>query len=213
MSYKESLMIMPSQIAYSSVTKKPYIGSEREGYIFLHADSVMRFKDAAKDSATISPLTTKQYEDYAKELIPLGFQKLVCDMDYEHPIPLTNHGSAKNTKTSAGLLLFAETKSIKHIKYALDGVGIVPAGIIENKVTYATAQNKGKQYMLVFSTIDEYKKWESMAKDVSANYKPLEMKTKTIMKVSGDNPVIFDIASTGIILTEALKQTIKQEVQ
>lgn len=210
MLYKESLMIMPSQIALSTVTKKPYIGSEREGYIFLHADSVMRFKDAAKDTATISPLTTKQYEDYVKELIPMGFQKLICDMDYEHPIPLTTHGSAKNTKTPAGLLLFAETKRIEHFKYALDGTSIVPAGVIENKLTYATAQNKGKSFTLVFSTIEEYKKWENAAKGVSENYAPLEMRTKAIVRVSGNTPVIFDIASTGIILSETLKRAIEE---
>lgn len=190
-------------------TFQPYMNEKRQA--FLITDKKLWDKEKIPETAPSQSSKFYQTEELLKLLYPLGFSSIVINNgEKEITINKTDiENDYYNPKLNANILLLRQSRKKEYLRNMGECNFIIPIKIDKRRekeapiihYAYATIPGKNECYYVIFSTLQEYKKW---AEKINQNWEPLEININTLTRIRNQSPIVLNPLSDKLILPHDL---------
>lgn len=196
-------------LVLSQKTKRPYLDKDFSCYLFELIADGESFCKKIKDTELDKERILKQRE-YTEEFFFLGIRRIKVkpangDL-FVIELKKEDAPGWKNEEVNASLLRLKQTGQKRYLKNLSDKSLIMAVYIDKRNIKcypsthYAVAKTKdGKEYHILFSTLQEFKKWNDEKQ--KSRWKPLFLPLKKIVSLTQNSHVIINPISDKIILT------------
>lgn len=195
-------------ILRSNKTKKPYIDENKQCYVIEGISDIKEMVKNIPDTYYDKKSTLNQ-SIYCNEFYSEGIEKIVFrPLKKEEMVIDITKGDIKkrfyaNKDANFNLLLLTETSKKKYLRNLKSCSFITPVVLDPRqtkqypKIHYCSAKIEEKTYFILFSTLQEFDKWNE---GQGNTWKPLEVHFKDIEKERKGNDVLVNPLSEKLII-------------
>ena len=196
----------------SYITKKPYIGSNNEVYLFADKVEGLEYIEKKKlKKAYLENKKTYRLGNLCNEMYFIGAKKIVYKLKEEKEVSFRiDTADLKkdyyNNESNGLILRLQETNAKKYLVSLFSSTFLVPIKIDPRHKTeypkqhYCTALIKDEPYYILFTTLKEFEEWQKSQDNV---YKPLEITIAKMARIRQHKGLFINPLSDKLLLYDS----------
>lgn len=195
----------------SSKTNTVYMGPDRQAYLFSaeSRNDANQFIKEHEGTYFDDKPAYYQSTNLLQELYPQGFSWVVINNNADEKIEIVATDIPNdffNARANANILLLRQSKKKQYLRNMAEETYITPVKIDKRKAkdvplihyAYATIPGRSEKFYLLFSTLQEFNKWNA---EVGEKWDPLEANIKTFNQIRLQNPILVNPLSDKFVLS------------